>query len=571
MAKTEVFNGCNLPKEASVTGRVLHVCAALLLAPALVYADPAQQPSSSSSSSSDQSTTAPPANAPPQIPKEMSSRSDFSLTLTTLDALHKKGALTDEEYNAALRDMISAGQRAMQGPTFVVARFVTTLYGWLQGDFVHDSSRFTTDSFGGNPTLPLFNAANGAGLNGRTVFGSRGTRMGVRISSPTSKSGLRVSGNVEWDFFGNQPGVTGTAPRNVLVPTVNNTAPGVTPAIPVATENLTEVSFLTNATPRIRQAFVKLDTPIVSIWAGQTWNLTGWQAAFLPTSLQYQGLPGTLFGRDGQLRLSRTVDAGGASVEIAAAMVRPPQMDAEIPDFQYGLKLNIDGWTGVQTLGATGTTTSPASIGVSGAVRRFKFARDLTANPKFSYATGKVIAADAWIPVIPTKTRGPLSVGILAEATAGTGATDLYTGLSGGATIGQPQGLPATATPAQIFAIQNGDNGPVGWNAKNGRLDTADWRTLLVGLEISTGPVILAGNYSNTYSDNVQDFTGATWNHLSWWDANLLVDFAPGVRAGIEFARALERRTLTGTATRPSQFNATANESRIFASAFYIF
>jgi hypothetical protein len=531
--------------------------------PALAFADPAPQASSSGDQDQKgQSTTAPAANEPVKVPKDLASRSDFSLSLTTLDALHKKGALSDEEYNAALRDMIAAGERAAAGPTFVLGRFVTTFYGWTQGDIVHDSQRVVTDQWGGHPTLQLKNAANGAGVNGRTVMGARGTRFGFRMAAPVS-SGVKVSGNVEMDFLGNAPADTGAAPRNQVLPTVNTTAPGATPVLTTGVANLSEQSFFTNATPRIRQAFVKVDTSIVSIWAGQTWNITGFQAAFFPTSVQYQGLPGQLFGRDPQLRLSRTLDAGGMSLEVAAAALRPPQIDSEIPDFQGGLKLNIDAWKGVQTLGATGTTVSPASIAVSGALRRFKFAQDLTANPKFQYSTGRLIAVDAWIPIIPAAKRGPLSVGIIAEGSMSEGATDLYTGLSGGATIGQPRGLPATATPAQIFAIQNGDNGPVGWNTKTGKLEAVNWRMGLVGVEVHTGPIILAANLSSVYSNNVQNFTGATWNRNNWWDANLLVDWAPGFRTGIEFARTLQRRVTAGTPL--------ANESRVFFSGFFIF
>jgi hypothetical protein len=519
-----------------VIGRVLHLSAALLVSPVLVYADPAQ-PSSSSPAEQAQSATSPPANTPQTVPKELSNRNDFVLSLTTLDALHKKGALTDEEYNAALRDMITVGQRAAAGPTFVLSRFVATFYGWVQGEFIHDTQRVAIDQWGGAPTLNLGNTVSGA--NGHTIFGARGTRLGFRLSAPAS-SGVRASGNIELDFQGNQPSITGTVPRS---------ANGATP-------NLSEQSFFVNATPRIRQAFVKVDTSVLSIWIGQTWSLIGFEASFLPTSVQYQGLPGGLFSRNPQLRLSRIFEAGPASLEVAVAMLRPPQLDSEIPDFQGGLKLNVDGWKAVQTLGAQGTTVSPASVAISGALRRYKFASSLAANPEFAYATGKIIAADAFIPIVPASSRGPLSIALLAEATKGEGATDLFAGLSGGATIGQPPGvLAANAGP-----IQDGDNGMAGWTTA-GRLETVNWRTLLVGLEIHTGPLILAGNYTNVYSDNVEKFAGATWNHNSFWDANALVDLSPGFRVGVEFARTLQRR-IAGQL---------ANESRVFVAGFFIF
>src|SRR5690349_17424661 len=130
-----------------------------MLAPAVARSDPAspdpQEPKSG----------APAGAASPTVPPKLAERTDFALTLTTLDALHKKGMMTDEEYAAALRQMISVGERAATSPTFVLGRFVTTIYGYLEGDVIHDSQRVVSDSYGGHPTLNL----NGTvpGDNGR--------------------------------------------------------------------------------------------------------------------------------------------------------------------------------------------------------------------------------------------------------------------------------------------------------------------------------------------------------------------------------------------------------------------
>jgi hypothetical protein len=511
--------------------RALRCLSVLLLVPLLAHAQ------TSESQPADQGKTAPAANAPPTVPKNLGERTDFALTLTTLDALHKKGAITDEEYNAALRDMIAVGARAAGQPTFVLGRFATTFYGWLQGDFVHDTQRFGVDQYGGNPTL---NVAGAAAHEGRTAFGARGTRLGVRMSAPATSS-IRVTGNVEFDFLGNQPSTAGTAPRNA-----NTTA-----------ANLSEDSYFTNATPRIRQAIVKIDTPVVAVWIGQTWDLVAFQAAFLPTSVQYQGLPGQIFGRDPQVRLSRIFDAKVFSVEAAAAMLRPAQIDSEIPDFQAGLKFNVDSWKGLQTLGATGTTTSPASVAVSGAVRKFKIANNATAD-QFSTVTGKAIVGDAFVPLLPATKPGTFSVAVLAEGSVGTGYADLFTGLNGGAVIGRPPGVPAPAA-GTVDPFQDVDLGLVGFD-RSGKLSTVDWRSLLVGVEVHGGPMILAGNFSNVYSKNIEQFSG-TWRRQNFWDAALLGDVGSGVRLGIEFARTLQYR-LTGQVGK---------DSRVFAAGFFIF
>ena len=117
----------------------------------------------------------------------------------------------------------------------------------------------------------------------------------------------------------------------------------------------------------------------------------------------------------------------------------------------------------------------------------------------------------------------------------------------------------ATGTYA---AFQNVDPGPVGWDITGTTLRTVQWRTLLLDAQISVGKWILAGNYSNVYSDNVQLFTGANWFQQTFWDANLIVDPLPGVRFGLEFARTLQRKVAG---------NALANNSRIFFTGLFLF
>jgi hypothetical protein len=462
-------------------------------------------------------------------------RTDFQLTLTTLDALRKKGMMSEEEYAAALRDLITVGQRAATSPTFLIGRFVTTLYGYLEGDGIHDSQRAVNDSYGGHPTLNL----NGTvpGDNGRTTFSARGTRLGLRFAAP-EVSGIRVRGNFEMDFVGNPPSGN----------------PGARPP------TQTEASFFTNPNPRIRHALMQIDSDIVTFWIGQTWNLMAFEAAFLPTSIQPQGLPGQLFGRNPQIRLSHIFDAKVFSVELAAGAVRPPQMDSEIPDLQGGIKFNLPGWTGVQSIGSTSTTISPASVAVTGAWRTFKLATAAAvsgANTKStSSVTGSAIAVDAFVPILPAKERGGLAISVLGEATTGSGYSDLFAGLTGGAGVGQPTGVAA----ATYNAFQDIDAGMAGWDT-SGILRTVNWRTLLLDAQISYGKVILAGNYSNVYSDNVQLFTGANWYQQTWWDANLIVDPWPGVRFGLEYARTLQRKV----------GGALANNSRIFFAGFFLF
>ena len=93
-----------------MTGRALSVVVALMLAPAMARSDPASPDPAEQQSGSASGT------AMPQIPPKVAERTDFTLTLTTLDALHRKGMMTDEEYAAALRQLIEVGQRAATAP-----------------------------------------------------------------------------------------------------------------------------------------------------------------------------------------------------------------------------------------------------------------------------------------------------------------------------------------------------------------------------------------------------------------------------------------------------------------------
>jgi hypothetical protein len=166
---------------------------------------------------------------------------------------------------------------------------------------------------------------------------------------------------------------------------------------------------------------------------------------------------------------------------------------------------------------------------------------------------------DAFVPVLPAKERGGLAISLLGEATTGSGYSDLFSGLTGGATVGQPTGVSA----ATYGTFQDLDAGMAGWDT-SGILRTVNWRTLLLDAQISYGKVILAGNYSNVYSDNVQLFTPAAtgnWYQQTWWDVNLIVDPWPGVRFGLEYARTLQRRV----------GGALANNSRIFFAGFFLF
>jgi hypothetical protein len=56
---------------------------------------------------------------------------------------------------------------------------------------------------------------------------------------------------------------------------------------------------------------------------------------------------GQIYHRQPQLRLSKTIGSRAVDFEIAAAAVRPVQKASGAPDAEAGLRLAINGWTGV--------------------------------------------------------------------------------------------------------------------------------------------------------------------------------------------------------------------------------
>jgi len=110
---------------------------------------------------------------------------------------------------------------------------------------------------------------------------------------------------------------------------------------------------------------MQVDSDIVTFWIGQTWNLMAFEAAFLPTSVQSQGLPGQLFGRNPQVRLSRIFDAKVFSVELAAAAGVPRRRMPSCPTSGRP-EAEYHGWTACRA-SAPPRRHQPASVAVTGA------------------------------------------------------------------------------------------------------------------------------------------------------------------------------------------------------------
>jgi len=424
----------------------------------------------------------------------------------------------------------SAAPSAAPEPSPVKTKWNGTLYGWLQSDIVYDTTQsFAAEGSGGGILAP---ANTYAGENGRLQYSYRNSRIGFRGNAPETM-GLRVSGLIEFDFNGNQP-------------------PGIS-----------ETAFWSNATMRGRHVWVKVENDYVDVLFGQTWNLFGWQPFFHPNTLQLQGVPGQVFTRSTQLRLSHTFKTEPLNIDLAVAAVRPPQRDAAVPDLQGGLKLGINGWKGQHVGGAgAGAAADPLSLGVSGLLRKFKVLTatevpELDGNSK----TGWAVSLDALLPVIPASSLSSIgALSLQGSFQTGTGFNDQYSALTGGLAV------PALPTPAMAAArTANIDAGLLVYDAA-GNLQTIDWKIFLADVQyfLPGGNVWLTGNFSQMESGNILDYgapAASVFKKEQFWDVNLFWNVTPAFRLGAEYASF--KQTMGDDSTRKN--------NRAQFSGFYLF
>jgi hypothetical protein len=444
-----------------------------------------------------------------------------------LRVLRDKGILTQAEYESALRDLgETSGLRAADGNTFVLGKWSTTFYGFLEADSIYDSTRSFSDSAG---NALVARPGTVAGDNARFTMGARNSRFGFRLRAPET-CGVRVSAMLEMDFLGNQPAGT------------------------------SESALLASPLLRMRHYNMKIETPVVDVLMGQYWQLFGWQGLYQPNTVEIQGVPGQIYGRTPQVRVSKTLKSDAVTFEVAVAATRPVQRDSGLPDGQGGLRFAINQWTAMQTAGSTGTTVSPASVAVTGYVRRVKV--DQFAPPPVKVTNDKTaagIAVDGFLPLIPaTKDGKDNSLAVNGEFASGGGIADQYTGLTGGAAF--PALASGTYTP-------NIDPGIVTYHAGTGRLHYLKWTSYLVGAQYYLpgvdGRVWVSGNFSRITSPNLRRFgtRTAVLDHEDWFDVNLFGDPAPAVRLGLEYAN-FHDRYADGT---------NAINHRVQFSGFFIF
>jgi hypothetical protein len=441
------------------------------------------------------------AAAPPDATKAVAAE------FTSLRLLRSKGVISQEEYDSALRDLgETSGMRAGDGNTFVLGKWATTLYGFVEADGIYDSTQSLNEIAGNTQIVrPGFFA----GDHNRTQFSIRNSRFGFLLKAPET-NGIRTSAQLEMDFFG-----------------------GANPA------SGAEATVFNNPVLRVRHMNMKIETPIVDFMFGQYWTLFGWQALYLPATIEIQGVPGGIFSRQVQARVSKTVTTSAITFEAALAALRPPQRDSARPAGQAGLRLAVNNWTSPQTKNFVGTTIQPLSIAVTGDLRSVRLP-NFAEKPTYTNSKmGGGIAVDAFIPVIPGSkdTRGN-SLALNGELSTGSGTSDMYTSQNGG--VSNPAlPIPMGGTMAPTFDPHI-DNGIAIYDP-NGTLHLVQWTAFVVGIQYylpGSGNVFASANYSRAQSSNTTDLgtDAKTRKREEWFDFNLYWDAVASVRFGAEFA-----------------------------------
>jgi hypothetical protein len=90
---------------------------------------------------------------------------------------------------------------APPSPPSVLSKFSATFYGFVEADFIHDSTQSFND-LAGNGTIAR--SGSFAANNDRMIFGQRNSRLGFKLKGPETEM-IKSSGIAEMDFLGNQP------------------------------------------------------------------------------------------------------------------------------------------------------------------------------------------------------------------------------------------------------------------------------------------------------------------------------------------------------------------------------
>jgi hypothetical protein len=383
-------------------------------------------------------------------------------------------------------------------------------YGYARLDMIEDSTQSFEDGI--QPNL-IQRVGTYRGDHRRTIITARDSRLGLFVGPPEYR-GIRSSSQIEFDFFGLTPTDARRHDTVVFAPL------------------------------RLRLAYLKLETKIVDVVAGQYYDLFGWNAYYYVATVGYLGVPGEVYHRNPQLRIEKKLHLGEVEVMLAAAAVRPGARDSGLPEGQGGLKIAYHGWSGASMFGFGRPQRQPVSLGVSGLYRAFEMPVFRSEPGSQSVKTfGWAVAAQMLLPIIPIKNikdRGN-ALTLIGEYTHGTGIADMYTFMDGGSRFPVLPN-PTLTQPAVVYQA-NVDPGLVTFD-RNLNPATIDWQAFVGNVQyflpVDKGRVWLEGTYSRIWSNNIKDLTpfpswGGIFTEMDYYDANLGFDITPAIALGLSF------------------------------------
>lgn len=383
-------------------------------------------------------------------------------------------------------------------------------YGWLELDALWDSTQSYNETVLNQTVARPFTFA---GDNPRFQGTVKDSRIGFKVAAPTYGS-IKTSAQFEADFFGIVP----------TTATIDQSA--------------------TYSAIRLRHYFATLETPVVDLLVGQTFDLYGWGGhGFFPSTPAFLGVMGEVFHRNVQLRFSKTIESHAASFKIAAAGVRPATRDSGVPDAQAGLRLAINGIQGASAQGPRPARPAPMAIGVSAVGRRLAVTDFQTISADAQTAWGWGAAADVFLPIIPVSGDDYANaLSVTGEYSRGTGVADLYLTLNGGVLFPSLPN-PKNVLPAPAYT-PNIDAGIVTFDA-NGLLKTINWQGWMVNAHynfpFNKGKTLsLSGTYSEVRSSNDLELTPPqgrpfVWNKGRYFDGTLWWSITPSFQMCASF------------------------------------
>ncbi|HEX4406598.1 MAG TPA: hypothetical protein VH560_17285 [Polyangia bacterium] len=384
-------------------------------------------------------------------------------------------------------------------------------FGFLELDAIWDSTQSFSETVLDNTIARPHTVA---GDNARFQGTAKDSRLGYKIAAPPFGGSLKASAFMEADFFGIIP-TTATQDQSYVYDTI-----------------------------RLRQYYAKLETPIVDLLVGQTFDLYGFGGqGFFPNTPAFLGVMGELFHRNVQLRLTKVIETDPVNVEISVAGVRPATRDSGVPDAQAGLKINVNGWQGASAQGPRLVKTAPLSLGVSAVGRKLSVTdfEAIVASPQTVYGWGA--AADLFLPIIPARGKDLSNAfSVTGEYSRGTGVTDLYLTLTGGVLFPSLPN-PKNVLPAPTYT-PNIDPGIVTFDA-NGSAKSIEWQGMMVNghyhLPMREGRMLsISGTYSRIQSNNALTLTpmqgqAFVWNKGHYWDATIWWSITPAFQMAASY------------------------------------